>query len=271
MRTTPAVKSSAPEATTQRWGAGQNASPDEARLKIIRAARACYAGQPIERTTMADIAARARVARATLYRHFANREAVLLAVFRDEARDFLHLFRRKVGEAESFCDFFLDYLVFTLTHAPKTPLHQALFSEPAALWVSRNYLGDPESMQLTVDFFRESFRVARRLGEIRDDVDLDAIVAYSARLLLCLLLMPPSEHKTEAQLRAYLERHFIRALRTQSAGSGRAAVAPPDGAGKRTARTDADAVGDGTRIVSGRAQRRTAPEPATPDSLCDER
>lgn len=199
----------------QRWGDGQNAAPDEARMKLIAAARACYADQPIEKTTMADIAARAKVARATLYRHFPNREAVLLAVFRDEARDFLDLFRRKVGEAESFCDFLLDYLVFTLKHAPQTPLHQRLFSEQAALWVSRNYLGDPESMQLTADFFRESYRVARRVGEIRSDVALEEIVGYGSRLLLSLILMPPTEYKTDAQLRGYLERHFIRALRAQ--------------------------------------------------------
>ena len=214
-KTASTTKSTRRKPAAQRWGAGQNAAPDEARMKLIAAARACYADQPIEKTTMADIAARANVARATLYRHFPNREAVLLAVFRDEARDFLDLFRRKVGEAESFCDFLLDYLVFTLKNAPKTPLHQALFSEQAALWVSRNYLGDPESMQLTADFFRESFRVARRVGEIRDDLDLDEIVAWSARLLLSLLLMPPTEYKTEAQLRGYLERHFIRALRAQ--------------------------------------------------------
>lgn len=201
----------------QRWGAGQNAAPDEARSKLIAATRACYAEQPIEKTTMADIAARAKVARATLYRHFPNREAVLMAVFREETRDFLDLFRRKVGEAESFCEFLLDYLVFTLKHAPQTPLHQALFSEQAALWVSRNYLDDPESIKLTVDFFRESFRVARRVGEIRNDVDLDEIVGYLARLLLTFLLMPNTQLKNEAQLRAYLERHFIRALRAQPA------------------------------------------------------
>jgi AcrR family transcriptional regulator len=201
--------------TAQRWGAGQNAAPDEARMKLIAAARACYAKQAIEKTTMADIAARAKVARATLYRHFPNREAVLMAVFREETRDFLDLFRSKVGEAESFCEFLLDYLVFTLKQAPQTPLHQALFSEQAALWVSRNYLDDPESIKLTVDFFRESFRVARRVGEIRDDIDLDEIVGYQARLLLTFLLMPNTEIKNEVQLRAYLERHFIRALRAQ--------------------------------------------------------
>lgn len=215
--TTATARTTRCKAATQRWGAGQNARPDEARLKLILAARTCYAEQAIEQTTMADIATRASVARATLYRYFPNREAVMLAVFREEARDFLEQFRRTVGEAESFCEFLLDYLVFTLKNAPKTPLHQALFSEQAALWVSRNYLGDPESMQLTTDFFRESFRVARRVGEIRDDLDLDEIVGYGARLLLSLLLLPPTEYKTEAQLRGYLERHFLRALRAQPA------------------------------------------------------
>lgn len=196
-----------------RWGGGQNAAPDEARERIVAAARACYAVQPIDRTTMADIADRAKVARATLYRYFPSRESVLLAVFREEIRDFLQRFRREVGEAESFCAFFLDYLVFTLQQAPATPLHRKLFSEQAALWVSRNYLGDPESPQLTVDFFRESFRVARRVGEIRADLELTEIVDFAARLLMSFLLMPPAEDKSEAQLRAYLERHLIRGMR----------------------------------------------------------
>lgn len=206
-------KPAAEKSSPRRWGGSQNAAPDEGRAKIVLAARACYAGKSIDKTTMADIAARAKVARATLYRYFPSREAVLLAVFHEEARDFLEQFRSQVGEADTFCEFLLDYLVFTLKQAPKTPLHHVLFSEQAALWVSRNYLDDPESLKLTVDFFRESFRVALRVGEIRADLELEEIVAFMARLLLSMILMPAHQQWTEAQIRSHLEKLFIRALR----------------------------------------------------------
>lgn len=201
----------------RRWGSQENAAPAEARERITAAARSCYSRKGIAQTTMADVAAAAKVVRATLYRYFPSRESVLLAVFREEIRSFLDRFRSEVGEAERFCDFLLDYLVFAVRAAGSTPLHREFFAEQSALWVSRNYLGDAESLGLTIAFFRESFQVARRVGEIRDDVELDEIIEFAARMLMSfVLLVPDASRKSEAQLRDYFDKYLIRGLRRPS-------------------------------------------------------
>lgn len=199
----------------RRWGNQENAAPVEARERITAAARACYTRKGIAQTTMADVADEAKVVRATLYRYFPSRESVLLAVFREEVRRFLDAFRKRVGEAESFCDFLLDFMVFSLRTAPVTPLHRELFAEQSALWVSRNYLGDAESIGLTIAFFRESFQVARRVGEIREDLELAELIEFAVRHLISFMLLPDSARKTEAQQRSYFEKHLIRGLRKQ--------------------------------------------------------
>ena len=160
------------EDAPRRWGGQENAAPAEARERITAAARECYARKGSAQTTMADVAAEAKVVRATLYRYFPNREALLLAVYREEIRIFLDRLSDKVGSVDGFCDFLLSYCVFTVQQAATTPLHREFFSEQSALWVSRNYLSDAESIGLTIAFFRESFQVARRVGEIRADLDL---------------------------------------------------------------------------------------------------
>ena len=54
--------------------------------RILEAAREQLVAYGLRRTTLDDIAARAGVARATLYRRFANREALLAALVAREAR-----------------------------------------------------------------------------------------------------------------------------------------------------------------------------------------
>lgn len=204
---------SAANATRRRWGSSQNAAPDEARARIVLAARACYMRQSVSGTTMADIAAEAKVVRATLYRHFASREAVMLAVFRDESREFLEQFRKDKGEPERFCDFFRNYLVYTVRKAPGTRMHEDLFSDNSALWVSRNFIADPESVGIATNFFRESFRVAQRVGEIRKDIELPELIEYAARVLMSFMLLPETRKRTEAQLGQYFDKYLIGALR----------------------------------------------------------
>lgn len=212
-RTTDQPKPRRRKEPPRRWGGQENAAPAEARERITAAARHCYTDKGIAQTTMADVAAQAKVVRATLYRYFPNRESLLLGVFREEIRDFLERFRREVAEAEHFCDFLLDYLVFAVREAGSTPLHRQFFEEQSAVWVSRNYLGDPESLALTVALFRESFQVARRVGDIREDLELAEVIEFSVRVLMSFILVPDTAGRSEAQLRRHFEQHLIRGLR----------------------------------------------------------
>lgn len=185
------------------------------RDRIVRAARVCYAQKSAEKTTMEDIASQANVGRATVYRHFANREAVLLAVFRVEVRNTMAALAQVVGHPDSFCDLFLQYLLFVVRYAQITPTHKMLFTESGALWVSRTFISDAETLQIALDFFAPAFNRARARGELREDADLSDLIEFSGRLLISLLLIPGPVNESEAALRAYFERHVIRHIRAR--------------------------------------------------------
>ncbi len=186
------------------------------RDRIVRAARVCYAQKSAEKTTMEDIATQANVGRATVYRHFANREAVLLAVFRVEVRNTMAALAEVIGQPASFCDLFMQYLLFVVRYAQITPTHQMLFTESGALWVSRTFVSDAETLQIALDFFEPHFNRARAQGELRADADLSDLIEFSGRLLISLLLIPGPVNESEAGLRAYFERHVIRHIRADA-------------------------------------------------------
>jgi AcrR family transcriptional regulator len=203
------AKSLSPGTATALTGTAANATRD----RIIEAARICYARSDISQTTMVDIAQQAGIGRATLYRHFPTREAVLLAVYRKEVGEFLQRFQREAARAETFCGLLLDYMVFTLQQADTTRLYNVLFAEQSALWVSRTYLADDETLAMTAAVFRESFLVARRVGEIAMDLELEDIVGISIRLLMTFILVPGAKLQDEAGVRAYFEKYLLRTLR----------------------------------------------------------
>ena len=63
-----------------RWGTASPGDPGTARDLLLDAAEACFESSGIGGTTMDDIAKRARVSRATVYRYFAGRDAVVSGV-----------------------------------------------------------------------------------------------------------------------------------------------------------------------------------------------
>ena len=144
---------------------------------------------------------------------------MLLAVFRVEVRNTMAALAQVVGHPESFCDLFMQYLLFVVRYAQVAPTHKMLFTESGALWVSRTFVSDAETLQIALDFFAPTFHLARARGELQSDTDLVDLIEFSWRLLISLMLIPGPVNESESGLRAYFERHVIRHIR---------AVAPPD-------------------------------------------
>lgn len=194
----------------RRWGRGERADSDSARQRIISAARRCYSRKGVTATTMSDVAAEAGVVRGTLYRYFPRKESILLHIFREEIALFIDRFREETPVPASFCDYLLDYMMFSLRFSHETPMHRELFAEQSALWVSRNYLDDPETLALTEDLLREPFRSAQVSGELQPDLTLPELVRWTARILMSYILLPDNQGLEEC--RETLRRLAIRAI-----------------------------------------------------------
>lgn len=184
--------------------------------RILDAARSCYQRQGVANTPMADVASEAGISRATLYRHFSSREALMLGLLRQQVELFLEAFQRVHPPGAPFLDWLRDFMVFSLTRAAATPLHQDFFAEDAALWVCRSYLNDPGSRELTQALFRPAFETAQAAGAIHPDLNLEEIFAWYGRLMIAYMLVPPEQMPGVETLKAQIESLGLRALRGET-------------------------------------------------------
>ncbi|MBN9636138.1 MAG: TetR/AcrR family transcriptional regulator, partial [Actinobacteria bacterium] len=145
------------------------------REKILAAARAAFA-DPDADASMADIARRANIGSATLYRNFADRRTLLEALYSEEIAAICQAARTCDGVTAGarlhswlryFYGYFLNKRVLAGELLDLTGAESPVFREGFAL-----VLGAADSL----------VRAAHQSGELRDDLDTEQILALIASI-----------------------------------------------------------------------------------------
>ncbi len=147
---------------------------EAARGYFMDAAEACFEKYGIAKTTMDDIAKMAGVSRPTVYRHFSDRDGLILAVVMRRSRQLIdraQKFLRKQGSLE---EQIVEGLIFLADNGRKDPF--------VRLPVSLAHMD-----LLAYEMWEPILIEARERGELRDDLDLRAIATWFASLILMLV------------------------------------------------------------------------------------
>ncbi len=189
-----------------RWGDDAPADPEAAKQRLIEAADACIERFGLAKTTIEDIAAEAKVSRATIYRYFPNRDDLVLSVLLSSLSRSME---RSLG------DFFVDadtparfgdalvrsaaYLLDAIRHDPR--LEPLLDRESGGL--SATISGASELLFHTVlDEWRGSLSSAQERGLIRPDLEVDELSEWILRAILSLLIVEgPAPHSPDDERR----------------------------------------------------------------------
>lgn len=159
------------------------------------------------RSTMEDVARRAKVSRVTVYRRFPGKDALIDAVAMRELRRFLDRLDAAIAGIEDPADMIVEGFVFTL-HAVRTHrlLQRLLESEPEAVLPHLTVEGAP-----FIAAARE-FIVARnlQLDPERDPEDARTVADIVVRLILSYLLTPQATVDLDdpAAARAFASRYL---------------------------------------------------------------
>lgn len=182
------------------------------RQAIMDAARSLFATHGVPLVTMADIAKAAGVGKGTLYRRFAHKGELCLALLDKELQTFqdgsLVQMRQMTGAGHSYMaqlDYFLDVLVYFVTN--NLPLMCEIASAPTSFENLIQDVNQPHYWQeITV---RRLLARAAQAGEIADpsSIDLD----YLASLLMAALNARTLRFQLEAQ--QYTPERISRGLR----------------------------------------------------------
>lgn len=184
-------------------GGGPSPGGDR-RTTLLDAAVRRFVAVGITKTTMEDISREAGAGKATLYRHFPNKQAVVEALVERENHRFDRELRQAAREADSPArgleDVFVAALRFLRTHPM---LNKSLAEEPDVLLPYLTLRSGPVARSTTA-LFRELIESAQRAGAA-PSMRVDWAAETLFRLLMSFFSLPTMTIDVDelAEVRAY--------------------------------------------------------------------
>lgn len=162
---------------------------DEVLGNVLEAAGRAVARLGVYKVSMDDIATEAAMSRATLYRRFGSRDAIIAALISQQAKPFVEDSIRLSSNAKSFAE---QMEINTVQAVLNINNYAAL----AAVFVQGN---DPQNLPLIRPVYRElvmvnlipSLEAARESGELREGLDNEEVAEWLMREFLMLVSEGP--------------------------------------------------------------------------------
>ncbi|GAA1723470.1 TetR/AcrR family transcriptional regulator [Fodinicola feengrottensis] len=188
---------------------------DEVSVRILDAALAEYLDHGLRRTSVDEVARRAGLGRATLYRRFASRDELVQAVLVRESRRFFAAINDAVESLPTIAERLVEGFVVGLRTAREQPLlGRLLQSEPEFLLPFLTIHGGP-AIAIARQFMADQYR---RSPEYRanTEVDPDEFAEILVRLSMSLVLTPQTclPLETDDDVRATARRYFLPLLKS---------------------------------------------------------
>lgn len=178
---------------------------------ILDAAEQCFSKYGTAKTNIADIADTANVSRATVYRYFKNRDAVLEGVMlRDAARLFEDMLVHIKG-FDSTEERIVEALIFIMQVIEKTPRLSSILSADAAVLVASS-AAIYQRLELFSQPLFNSGVFFEDLGKLRRDVSPDEMKEFLIQTVYGLLTLQTPASKSDKTRRKYLKTFVLPAL-----------------------------------------------------------
>ena len=195
-----------------RWGAEAPPDTSAAKVRLIDAAESCFKRFGVMKTTVEDVAAEARVSRATVYRYFQGRDELILGVLMREADRFLDRLSRRIDRSPDLGTSIVDGVLFTVGAVRSDP-NLALLFAPEVAGHTITVVGASEALfERTAAYLRPLLEAASQTGQLRPGVDLDDAAEWILRAILSLLTVRAGGDRSEAAQRRFLSTMLVPAL-----------------------------------------------------------
>ena len=144
----------------------------------------------VQRTSMEDVARRAGVSRVTVYRHFANKDALVQQVLHREFERLVQQYLADLERAETAVDRIVGGYVTTLQAIRRNPLLRGLLSVELDALVSSMAGRTDQVLAMARLFIASQLRAEQAAGEIAPDVDVDVAADLMTRVAISYVLIP---------------------------------------------------------------------------------
>jgi TetR/AcrR family transcriptional regulator len=176
---------------------------------ILDAARHCYLADGIAATGMKEVAARAGVARSTVYRYFPGRDDLLIATIMSEMMELNVRIQKRLEKFPDPGDQLVEGLIIAIKEIPERPLLQAVFASEQDSRARRVIWSSDAIVTFGEELMDHVVKPARNAGLLQDAVRPEVLVEWIYRLLLSFLTLPSNWVKTDEQLRTTLHAMLV--------------------------------------------------------------
>lgn len=190
---------------------GVDRAARQARDKLVAAAGECIDRGEIGGTTVGVIAEAAGVHRVTFYRHFPDKESLVVEVLEQRAAPVLELAAQTLQAGEFFPDGLVETMATAISEVRTKPgLIAALGLYPTDE-VPHSAGTSERFLKRAVDITAPHLVKAQGAGLLRNDIPPEEIVEWLMQVCLANLLLKP--HDTLEQTRRQLTRFIVPAIR----------------------------------------------------------
>ena len=173
--------------------------PQAAREFLMDAAEACFEKYGIGKTTMDDIAKMAGVSRPTVYRHFNDRDTLILAVVMRRSRQLIDRAQKYIRKYKTFEQQLVEGLLFMVDKGRKDPFVGLLVTPAHMDLVNQILVSSTAAVDLAYEMWEPILIEARQRGDLRADLDFRAIATWITYLTLLLIGRGDIEPDVDAQ------------------------------------------------------------------------
>ncbi|MFI0351376.1 TetR/AcrR family transcriptional regulator [Actinomadura sp. 9N407] len=203
------------------------ATTDTTRERIIDAAEECFARFGVAKTTVEDIAAAAKLSRATVYRSVTGgRDELILAVVVRDLSRFLDRLAERLRTERSVSEAVVEGTLDAVTYVREQPAVAAfLVPEAAGHMQAAVAQGAEHVLAMCCDYVRPHFEQAQRLRMLRADIEVEGTVEFLFRIITSLIVM--DRDRDAAGLRRFLRTYVVPVVTGPEPGEGATAPAAP--------------------------------------------
>ncbi|GAA2422631.1 TetR/AcrR family transcriptional regulator [Actinomadura vinacea] len=185
------------------------ASTDTTRERIIDAAEECFARFGVAKTTVEDIAAAAKLSRATVYRSVTGgRDELILAVVLRDLGRFLDRLAERLRTGRSVAEAVVEGTMDAIAYVRERPATAAFLVPESAGHMQAAVARSAEHvLAVCCDQVRPHFEAAQRRRLLRADIEVEGTVEFLFRIITSLIVL--DRDREPAALRRFLRTYVV--------------------------------------------------------------
>lgn len=169
----------------------------------------------LRKVSMADVGVEAGMSRASVYRYFADRQALIDAVLARTAARFVSASEAAVDAGETLASQVAEAAVFIVSHRDDDEYNLGLPAGTDSLFTTLVTSHHDRLFAEWVEFWQPRLAAAERRGEIGAGLDWRQAGEWIVRLLFSFAVFPTlagADEPDPAALRGFVEAHIVRGL-----------------------------------------------------------